>query len=76
LAFNLAAKNIRANSVSPGNAYFPGGGSERIALNPTGRMPRREEIARAVAFIASPAANFITGINLVVDGALTRGVPS
>jgi 3-oxoacyl-[acyl-carrier protein] reductase len=86
IAHTLAAKNIRANSVSPGNTYFAGGVWERIehenpelfrtalALNPTGRMAKPEEIARAVAFIASPAASFITGVNLVVDGALTRGV--
>jgi NAD(P)-dependent dehydrogenase (short-subunit alcohol dehydrogenase family) len=86
LAFQLAPKNIRANSVSPGNTYFPGGVWEHIeqnlpdlfreamALNPTGRMGKPEEIARAVAFLASPAASFITGTNLVVDGALTRGV--
>ena len=35
---------------------------------------RPEEVARAVVFLASPAASFITGTNLVVDGALTRGV--
>ena len=86
LAFNLASKNIRANTVSPGNTYFPGGVWSQIerddpqlfanslALNPTGRMARPQEIARAVAFISSPAASFITGTNLVVDGALTRGV--
>jgi NAD(P)-dependent dehydrogenase (short-subunit alcohol dehydrogenase family) len=32
------------------------------------------EVARAVVFLASPAATFITGTNLVVDGGLTRGV--
>ena len=86
LAFQLASKNIRANTVSPGNTYFPGGVWEKIeqgnptlfaqslALNPTGRMAKPEEIARAVVFLASPAASFITGTNLVVDGALTRGV--
>jgi NAD(P)-dependent dehydrogenase (short-subunit alcohol dehydrogenase family) len=86
LAFNLAAKNIRANTVSPGNTYFPGGVWENIekgipdlfaramALNPTGRMGKPEEMARAAVFLASPAASFITGTNLVVDGALTRGV--
>jgi 3-oxoacyl-[acyl-carrier protein] reductase len=86
LAFQLAGKGIRANSLSPGNTYFPGGVWEGIEqgnpslftaaleLNPTGRMARPEEIARGVAFLASPAASFITGTNLVVDGALTRGV--
>jgi NAD(P)-dependent dehydrogenase (short-subunit alcohol dehydrogenase family) len=37
-------------------------------------MGKAEEVARAVTFLASPAASFITGTNLVVDGALTRGV--
>jgi 3-oxoacyl-[acyl-carrier protein] reductase len=37
-------------------------------------MARAEEIARAAVFLASPAASFITGANLLVDGALTRGV--
>jgi NAD(P)-dependent dehydrogenase (short-subunit alcohol dehydrogenase family) len=86
LSFQLAAKGIRVNTVSPGNTYFPGGVWEKIqhgnpdlyaqalALNPTGRMGKPEEMARAVVFLASPAASFITGTNLVVDGALTRGV--
>jgi len=86
LAYQLAAKGIRANSVSPGNTYFDGGVWQNIeqnvpglfaqamALNPTGRMAKPEEIARAAVFLASPAASFITGTNLVVDGALTRGV--
>jgi NAD(P)-dependent dehydrogenase (short-subunit alcohol dehydrogenase family) len=86
LAFQLAGKSIRANSLSPGNTYFPGGVWENIeqndpslfasalGLNPTGRMARPEEIARGVAFLASPAASFITGANLLADGALTRGV--
>ncbi|MHB0919521.1 MAG: 3-ketoacyl-ACP reductase [Thiomonas sp. 13-66-29] len=86
IAFQTAAKGIRANTVSPGNIYFEGGVwetikndnptlyAEALALNPTGRMGRPEEIGRAVAFIASPAASFISGANLVVDGALTRGV--
>jgi len=44
------------------------------ALNPTGRMGRPEEIAYAAVMLASPRASFITGANLVADGALTRGV--
>ncbi len=86
LAFQLAAKGIRANSLSPGNTYFDGGVWQNIeqnvpelfaqamALNPTGRMAKPEEIARAAVFLASPAASFITGANLLADGALTRGV--
>jgi NAD(P)-dependent dehydrogenase (short-subunit alcohol dehydrogenase family) len=86
LAFQLAAQGIRANSVSPGNTYFPGGVWEQIeqgnpelfatalGLNPTGRMGTPREMAAAVVFLASPVSSFTTGTNLVVDGALTRGV--
>ena len=86
LAYHLAGKSIRANSVSPGNTYFEGGVWHQIqhgnpelyktalALNPTGRMGTPQEMANAAAFLSSPAASFITGTNLVVDGALTRGV--
>ncbi|MCU0868284.1 MAG: SDR family oxidoreductase [Burkholderiales bacterium] len=86
LANQLACRGIRANTVSPGNTYFEGGVWNRIeqgnpdffrqalALNPTGRMGTPQEMANAVAFLASPAASFVTGTNLVVDGALTRGV--
>ena len=86
LAYHLAGKGIRANSVSPGNTYFPGGVWTQIeqgnpeffkmalGMNPTGRMGTPQEMANAVVFLASPAASFITGTNLVVDGALTKGV--
>ena len=39
-----------------------------------GRFGRPEDVARAVAFLASPAAGFISGANLVIDGAFTRRV--
>lgn len=86
LAHALAAKGIRANTVSPGNTWFEDGVWHRIqtgnpelygkalALNPTGRMGTPQEMANAVVFLASPASSFTTGTNLVVDGALTRGV--
>ncbi|WP_304105891.1 SDR family NAD(P)-dependent oxidoreductase [Mycolicibacterium bacteremicum] len=86
LAYQLAGKNVRANSVSPGNTYFPGGVwpsieqndpelfATALALNPTGRMATAQEVANAVVFLSSAAASFITGTNLLVDGALTRGV--
>lgn len=86
IAFQLAGQGVRANSVSPGNTYFEGGiwpsieqndpelFATALALNPTGRMATAREVANAVVFLSSSAASFITGTNLVVDGALTRGV--
>jgi 3-oxoacyl-[acyl-carrier protein] reductase len=86
LALQLAEKGIRANTVSPGNTYFPGGVWENIeggnpdlfslamGLNPTGRMGTAEEIAAGVVFLSSPRASRISGTNLVIDGALTRGI--
>ncbi len=86
LANHLAPKHIRANVVSPGSIYFKGGVWHRteveqpevfratLAANPMGRFGRPEEIANAVAFAASPAAGFMAGANIVVDGAATRRV--
>ena len=86
LAYKLAPKGIRANAVSPGNVYFDGGVWHQIeegnpelfatalGLNPTGRMATPEEIATGVVFICSPVSSFTSGTNLVIDGALTKGV--
>ncbi len=86
LATQLAPQNIRANTVSPGTIYFDDGvwGTRKremptiyaaaLAQNPMGRMGTPAEVANAVVFVASPAASFITGANLVVDGGFTRRV--
>jgi 3-oxoacyl-[acyl-carrier protein] reductase len=43
--------------------------------NPSGRIATPEEIGRGIAFRASPASSYTRGTILVIDGALTRGVP-
>ena len=82
----LAATGIRVNCVSPGPIFIKGGAWEFIKGNmselyegmlaqiPQGRFGTAEEIANAVAFLASPAASLITGVNLVADGGFTKRV--
>ena len=86
LSRDLAPDGVRANAVSPGTIYFEGGVWHRnqqhapdvyqaaLARNPLGRMGRPEEVANAAVFLASPAASFVTGTNLIVDGALTQRI--
>jgi 3-oxoacyl-[acyl-carrier protein] reductase len=86
LARENAAKRIRANVVSPGTVFFEGGVWGRVKAgapaffetmikrNPTGRMATPEEVANATVFLASPLSAFTTGVNLVVDGAISSRV--
>lgn len=87
LAQAMAPAGIRVNTVSPGPIEFEGGAWEMIKgampdlYNATlagqplgGRMGTPEEVANAVAFLVSPAASWITGVNLVVDGGFTKRV--
>jgi 3-oxoacyl-[acyl-carrier protein] reductase len=79
-------KGIRVNCVSPGPIKFPGGNWEYIEGNmqdlynstlaamPLGRFGTAEEVAKATVFLASPAASYLTGVNLVVDGGFTKRV--
>jgi len=86
LGHSLAAKGIRVNTVSPGPIDFPDGAWDKLhtsrpefyesirARIPVGRLGRPEEVARAVTFLASPAASFCTAVNLVVDGGFVSRV--
>ncbi len=86
LAFQLAGRGIRANTVSPGNTYHDGGVwqsieagnpelfKESMDLNPTQRMGTPQEIASTVVFVSSPLSSRTTGANILVDGGLSRGI--
>jgi 3-oxoacyl-[acyl-carrier protein] reductase len=86
LSTNLGSKGIRANTVSPSAILFDGGVWDKrkretpdvytaaVKRSPMGRLGTPEEVANAVVFLASPAASYISGANLVVDGAATTRV--
>ncbi len=86
LARGYAADGVRVNTVSPGPIEFEGGAWGQVRQGrpevyetvkkklPLGRYGAPEDVANAVAFLASPKASFSTGVNLVVDGGLLSRV--
>lgn len=77
LAKELASRNITVNAVAPGyidtdmTAVLPEKVKEAVlAQVPLGRMGRPEDIAEAVAFLASDRAAYITGQTIMVDGGM------
>lgn len=81
VALELASKNVRVNSVNPGvtvtNLHKTGGMNEAAyqhfldhskTTHALGRPGQADELASAIAFLASSSASFITGVNLAVDG--------
>lgn len=64
-----------SNAISARDGITPGEADQRIVDQiPMGRMGRPEEFAAAVAFLASPAASYVTGITIPVDGGWTRSL--
>jgi NAD(P)-dependent dehydrogenase (short-subunit alcohol dehydrogenase family) len=84
IAIDHVKQGIRCNCISPGTVdspwvarlldQAPDPVAERQALvarQPIGRLGRPEEIAEAALYLASDAAAFVTGSNLVIDGGIT-----
>lgn len=82
----LAPKGIRVNTVSPGPIMVEGGSWDMIRTHneamydatvaqiPAGRLGTAQEVADAIAFLASPRSAFTTGVNLILDGGFTKRV--
>jgi 3-oxoacyl-[acyl-carrier protein] reductase len=80
MAMELAARGVLVNAVAPGlvdtpllQALTPERMAAQLALQPTGKAGRPQDIANAVAFLASPRMDFITGQVLLVDGGKSLG---
>jgi NAD(P)-dependent dehydrogenase (short-subunit alcohol dehydrogenase family) len=77
-ALEYATRGVRVNAVCPGvvdtpmverfTAGDPGRAAQVVAAEPVGRMGTPEEVARAVVWLCSDAASFVTGHAMAVDG--------
>jgi 3-oxoacyl-[acyl-carrier protein] reductase len=82
----LGAQGIRCNVVQPGPIFIEGGDWDRIkgAMpaffeasqkgHPAGDLGTAKDVANAVAFLVSPAAKHINGVNLTIDGGFLKRV--
>ncbi|MFG2139598.1 SDR family NAD(P)-dependent oxidoreductase [Streptomyces sp. NPDC048650] len=81
LSGHAAPRGVRVNLVAPGTVDTPGWAGREHALRraagayPLGRVGRPEDIAAAVAFLASPDAAWVTGVTLPVDGGVLVAHP-
>jgi NAD(P)-dependent dehydrogenase (short-subunit alcohol dehydrogenase family) len=73
-AREYAPSNIRMNSLLPGFVDSYGITAEILATIPMARVGTVGEVAKTIAFLLSDDAAFITGQNLVFDGAMTHGI--
>lgn len=69
-----APYNIRVNSILPGFVDSYPVDEKTLATIPMQRIGRLEELAKAVAFLLSDDASYITGQNLLMDGGMVRGI--
>lgn len=86
LSQTLGEKGVRVNCISPGSIYYEGSSWQKAEKAnpaffemvrksiPEGRLGTPDEVARVAAFLLSPAASWINGENIIVDGGQIKRV--